>query len=189
MNDSNRRLDDLCERHRARLVSDLVRFGSRPQEAEEIAQDALLAMWKRIDRVQPGAEWTYVRTAAHRLAINAALRRKVEANSVPLDVRDGAMRDATMSAEARVIRDEEAERFRRTLHAALSELPDETRLWIVMRRRGISPHDIAKQLGVGRTAVRSRRMRAFKQLRERVGAPPPGGERAEQTGDDDDDEE
>ncbi|HYO78358.1 MAG TPA: RNA polymerase sigma factor [Thermoanaerobaculia bacterium] len=191
MNDTDRRFEELCERYRERLVKDLVRSGCRPQDAEEVAQETLLAAWKHIENIPRDAEWPYLKVAAHNLnrnrvrAENAAMRGG--GAKVSLETFGGVMADKSSSVEERLLRDEQAERFRREFAAALSELPEETRLWIVMRRRGMSPQEIAAIEGAGRTAVRSRLSRAFQHLRERVGSPPPGAAWAELTEENDDD--
>jgi RNA polymerase sigma factor (sigma-70 family) len=187
MNDDNRRFDDLCDRYTERLVRDLVRFGCLDQDAREIAQEALFATWQKLHTIRPGAEWAYVRTAAHRLAINRATRGGDRTN-VPLEALGGAPRDKSESVEERLIRSEQNEQFQRQFNAAVEELPQETMLVLVMRRRGYGPKEIATHLGVHGTAVRSRLARAVKHLRERVDAPPQGLSWAELAGDNDDDD-
>lgn len=191
MSDVNGRFDDLCNQYTKRLVYELVRFGCLEQDARELAQDALFATWKHLDTIAPGAEWAYARTAAHRLAMNRnrdehTIRRGGGAN-VSLEAIGGIPIDESASIEERLIRTEQKERFRRDFLAALEELSEETRLCLVLRRRGCSPREIAKSLGINGTAVRSRLARAAKHLRERVGAPPKGLSWAELAGEHNDD--
>lgn len=193
MSDGNGRFDDLCARYTEPLVRELMRFGCLEQDARDVAQEALLATWKRIEWIAPGAEWIYLKTAAHRRAINRnrdeqAVIRGGGAN-VSLEALGGVMIDRSATAEAQLIAREEAERFRRRFDTAFAELAPESRLCLILRRRGHSPAEVAKQLGLSGTAVRSRLMRATRQLRERVGPPPHDVEWAELTGDNDDHEE
>ena len=195
MADANRRFDDLCRRHTDRLVRDLVHYGNLEQDAREVVQEALLAVWKRIETLEiaPEAEWVYLRTAARRLLINR--RRELEAikrgggKDLSLDDLTHAPADEAMSAEERLIRSEESERFRHAFHAAMSELPPESQQYLVLRQRGFGPNEIAKKVGVQSTEVRSRLMRANKFLRERVGPPPAGVNWSELTGENDDHQE
>jgi RNA polymerase sigma-70 factor (ECF subfamily) len=190
MNDTDRRLEELYQQYSKRLVNDLVRLGCRPQDAEEVAQETLLAAWKHIENIPSGAEWPYLKVAAHNLNLNriradSALMRGGGAN-VSLEV-VGVMADKSKSVEEKLLREEQAARFRRDFAAALNELAEETRLWIAMRRAGMTPQEIAAKEGVSRTAVRSRLSRAVQHLRERVGAPPPGVDWAQLTEENDDD--
>lgn len=175
MNDRNHRFEKLCE-GTERLVRALIRFGRREQDARDVVQDALLATWKHLDKIAPGAEWIYVRRAAHHRAINQATRAP---EGEPLD---DTQRDETGSVEERLVQQQEVEQFRKRFDAAMAELPEESRLYLVLRLRGLSPKEIAEQLDVPRTAVRTRLMRATRHLRERVGPPPEGVERAKLTG-------
>lgn len=193
MSDVNRRFDELCSQYTKRLVRELVRFGCLEQDARELAQEALIATWKHLDTIEAGAEWAYVKTAAHRLAINRnrdenTLRRGGGA-SISLDAIGGVTIDDTASAEERLIRVEQKVRFQRDFHTALEELSPDTRLCLILRRRGHTPREIAKDLGINGTAVRSRLARATRHLRERVGAPPKGLSWAELAGENDDDHE
>lgn len=115
MSDVNRRFDELCRQYTKRLVRELVRFGCLEQDARELAQEALFATWKHLDTIEAGAEWAYVKTAAHRLAINRnrdenTQRRGGRAN-ISLDAIGGVTIDETASAEERLIRVEQRARF------------------------------------------------------------------------------
>lgn len=176
MNDRNRRYDELCAKYTKRLIAALVGFGRTPQDAADIAQEVLVEMWKHIDNVKPGAEWPYLKTAAFRRGRNQvrhgnALRRG-GGNNVSLEAVGGAIRDESASTEKRLIDNEESRRFSRDFHTAMSELPQETQLCVVLRSRGYGPNEIAKHLGTTSDVVRSRLKRAFKYLREHVAAPP-----------------
>jgi RNA polymerase sigma factor (sigma-70 family) len=180
--DPDHRFATLCDLYTERLVRDLVCFGRTEHDARDLVQDTLLASWKHLDTVAPGAEWSYLQRAAHRRAINQATRTR------ETDPLAETQRDKAASAEDRLVRRDEVAQFRQRFNAAMAELPEESRLYLVLRRRGVSPKEIAERLGVPRTAVRTRLMRAAHHLRERVGPPPDGVEWSELTGEIDDQE-
>jgi RNA polymerase sigma factor (sigma-70 family) len=156
------RFEELCIAFRDRLIGTLVRFGRSPADAEDLAHDALLSVRPRLDRVQPGCEWAYLRMAARNLAINQATRR----DRPPPEPE----REPPQSAEQAAINNEFAAAFR----AVMDELPPETRQIVTLKRRGDGFPEIARKLNMTPDAVRSRMSRAAKLLRERLGTPPPG---------------
>jgi RNA polymerase sigma factor (sigma-70 family) len=185
MNSGDDRLNDLF-RHRDRLVRDLERFGRSRQDAQDLAQEALMYTWTRIDNVKPGAEWVYVRTAARHRAINQATRNPVE---VSFDEAHCPEADEEPTVEQRLIARQERARFREQFDAAQNELPQETRLCVVLRRRGSSYKQIASLLRTSVAAVQSRLHRAIEHFRERVGVPPEGIHWLELAGENDHDHE
>ena len=173
MNDE--RFEDLCVRYRSPLVRDLMRFGRQRQEAEDIAHETLLKVWKHIHQVKLGSEWTYLRVAANRVAHNEhrranAARRGGGAN-VPLDaVEETVNHKAESHAIARV----DLERLQRTAAEVMNALSPDTQLAIVLRHQGFSSAEIAKKLGLTATDVRSKLHRATELFRKRLGEPPAG---------------
>jgi RNA polymerase sigma factor (sigma-70 family) len=172
--------------HWKRLVADLTRFGCSEEDARDFAQHALIETWKRLDSISPGAEWTYMRTAARHRAINEATRRP---SNAALDDVPTAMADRSPSAEATLIARQELERFASDFSAAFHELPHETRLCVVLKSRNYSFKEIAAKLGLSWMAVQSRLHRATKHFRKRLGEPPPGIDWIELPGGNDDDDE
>lgn len=171
------RLDDLYARYHARLIRDLIRFGQSEEDAPDLAQEALIATWKRIDHVSEGGEWFYLVTTAHNIA-----RKRVDRANVPRRgagfVRTpienaGNERDDAPSVEATLIEREEIAGFRARFDAALEKLSDDTRQCIVLKKRGLSSREIAETMELSEVAVRSRLSRASSFIRERVGPPPP----------------
>lgn len=165
----------------------LQRNGCLEQDARDIAQETLLAVWKHLALIPRAAEWAYLKRTAKRKAIN---RRRDEnacirggGANVSLEVVHDTEADA-LTPEEQVIREEALTNFHRAFAKAMDELEDDTRLCIVLRRRGMASKKIAGKLGLTDQAVRSRLSRAKKHLRERLGAPPEGVEWLEAIGED-----
>ena len=185
------RLDDLYARYLTRLIADLVRFGQDAEDARDIAQETMIATWKRLDYVSPGGEWFYLKTAAHNLARKRAGRAGVPRRGAgftiaPLENAGNAC-DQTPSTETALIVKEEIARFRAAFNTALAELGTETQKCVYLKKQGYSSRQTAELLGLTDQAVRSRLSRASSIIRARVGAPPPDVEWVELLGDDDDD--
>lgn len=164
------RLDDLYARYLTPLTMTVIGFGTSEDDAKDIAQETLIATWKRLEHVAPEAEWAYLRVAArHRY-----LRRiEQHGRQQPLEPAHDAP-DKAPSPETEVIEKEEAALFHERFKAAMRELPSDTRQAVVLRSRGLGSKEIAQKLGLTDQAVRTRLSRAFELIRERVGTPPAG---------------
>ena len=153
------RIEELYRHWKDLLAALSRRFGRSGADVENALQEALVGTWKHLDRIQPGAERAYLWTAAFRRALNE-VQRTPAGDPLPAD-----LSDESRSAEERLI---EQERWAQ-VDAALSELPDTTRLWLVLHARDHSYKDIAAKFGVPMTTVQSRIHRGITHLRERLG--------------------
>lgn len=171
------RFDEFCERHRDRLVKRLERRCG--DDAEDIAHEAFLRVWKHLDSIaeSPGAEWVYLWITANNIANrwNERARR-----FDPLDEKTD-VRSNVPSAEGELLTQE----FNAHFAAAMSEFPALTRKALVRRRHGDSYDEIAADLGTTNQAVRTRVSRACATLAERLGTPPDGVPWSQLLGDND----
>lgn len=168
------RINELFDRYHRALVKTLIKFGRNEEDARDLAQETFIHTWKHLDGVTPAAEWSYLRTAAVRRAINqvrdrGALRR---GNEIAMATPDLKRPDEAASVETALIDREQRRRFQERFNAALAELPEESRLCVALKRQGLTYTEIAERLGVEMTAVQSRLHRVTKHLRQRVGEPP-----------------
>jgi RNA polymerase sigma factor (sigma-70 family) len=179
------RIDELY----AKYFNGLVRMLGRNRDADDIAQETLIAAWKRLEQGVPiDNERAYLAQSAR----NNANKRYSRAN-VP---RHGAGRltqlddkhDATderLNAEDELSGREEVLRFRAEFNAVMAELSDDTQQCVVLRRRGLSTQEIAQRLGLTDQGVRSRLSRSNALFRARL-SPPPDVPWLDIFGDDDD---
>src|ERR1043165_1227182 len=72
-----------------RLVRYLRGRGRPEQDANDLAQDAMIATWSRIDDIQLGAEWSYAKKAAWSRAVNQAERTR-EVDGLPEEFEAGS---------------------------------------------------------------------------------------------------
>lgn len=179
------RLDDLYARYLEALTRTVIGFGASVDDAKDIAQETLIATWKRLEHVAPGAEWAYLRVAAR----NRHLRRvEQHANLQPFGPDDDTI-DRKPSPETEVIEKQEAALFNERFRAAMRELSPDTQQAIALRGQGLGSKEIARKLGLTDQAVRTRLSRAFELIRARAGDPPAGVAWMRLPGDEDDHQE
>ncbi|MEK9708483.1 MAG: sigma-70 family RNA polymerase sigma factor [Alphaproteobacteria bacterium] len=144
-----------------RLKSYMLRLGSSAPQAEELAQEAMVTVWRKADRYDPAraAASTWIFTIARNLRIDAYRR----SNHPELDPEDPALvPDPPPAADAEVARKQDAGRIR----AALAELPEEQREVVRMSFFDDKTHtEISEILDIPLGTVKSRIRLAFARIR------------------------
>ncbi len=136
------RLTPLAFRVAARMLGDKA-------EAEDVAQEAMLRLWRQAPNWQGGQ--ARVTTWLYRVAVNLATDRLRKRRGLPLDEAPEPVETAP-GAVGRMI---EAERAA-ALDAALMALPERQREAVILRHlEGLSNPEIAEIMGVGVEAVES----------------------------------
>jgi RNA polymerase sigma-70 factor (ECF subfamily) len=144
-----------------KLKSYLIKQGCRPEQAEELAQEALLAVWRKADYFDPGKAGasTWIFTIARNLRIDA-LRRERR----PDDLIDDPLfqPQESPSAESALATAQGELRLRE----ALKTLPADQAQVVRMSFFSDKPHsEISLQLGVPLGTVKSRLRLAMARLR------------------------
>ncbi len=131
-------------RHAARVVGDKA-------EAEDIAQEAMLRLWRAADGWQAAGP-ARVSTWLHKVVANLSVDRlRRSGRAVGLDETDEPP-DNAPGAEARMTQSARMA----ALDAALARLPERQRQAVVLRHiEGFSNPEIAEMLGIGVEAVES----------------------------------
>ncbi len=145
------------------------RLVGNEHDARDVVQDTYLKAFKGLRRFKGEASFA---TWLHRIAVNCAataLERRAKARCDHLDDFD----ELTQLVEHRSDRDPEwaasTSDDRGRLVEALSELPDQLRLVVVLRDvYDLSHREIAKELGISQAAAKVRLHRARRRLRERL---------------------
>ena len=144
-----------------KLKSYLMRQGCRPEQAEELAQEALLTVWRKaayFDPARAGAS-TWIFTIARNLRIDAIRRERR-----PDDLRDDPTFDLPPepSADALITTQERESQLRQ----ALKDLPDEQAQVVRLSFFSDKPHsEISLELGLPLGTVKSRLRLAMTRLR------------------------
>lgn len=148
-----------------RVKSYLMRIGASPELAEDLAQDALMKVWRKARLFDPekasAATWIY--TIARNLRIDAA-RRLARPG---LDPEDPALApEEEPRADDTVERRERDEKIRR----AFSALPPNQHEVVMLHFYEDEPHSaIAEKLGLPLGTVKSRLRLAFEKIRKELG--------------------
>ena len=157
---------DLFSHFAPRVKSYLLRLGAASEQAEELAQETLLCVWRKAASFDPGraAASTWIFTIARNLRIDA-LRRERR----PLVLDDPAEApDAPPGADAVIVAVQDEARVK----LAIAALPAEQAEVIRLSFFSDKPHsEIAVELGLPLGTVKSRLRLAMGRLRALLGDP------------------
>ena len=160
--DRDRQAFALLFKHFApRLKTYLMRFGTMANSAEEIAQEAMLTVWRKAGSFDPsrGGASTWVFTIARNLRIDHQRRDRRPENLV---VDPSEEPDHPPTTETLMIGMERDARVRAALHALSDEQASIVRLSFLSDK----PHaEIARELGLPLGTVKSRIRLAMNRLR------------------------
>jgi RNA polymerase sigma-70 factor (ECF subfamily) len=159
----------LVEAHSDRVYRALRRFGLEARDAEDVAQEVFVRAWRGLSRFQERARLS---TWLYRIAFNEAQRRLstsgpaiVSTDPSLKDIEDpvAAIAEAPhLGPEAQALDRE----FEQTLERALSQLPSDWRVAVVLRDiEGLSTEEAAAVVGIRQAAFKSRLHRGRMQLR------------------------
>ena len=172
-------LEVLMERHAGRLYRVAYGITRNDADAEEVVQDAFLALFRKIDSFEGRAalgSWLYRVTANAALIKHRGKRAKLEVSleeQLPTYLADGhregdrsfLLADWSETPEEPLLNGE----ARKTLERALDRLPDHYRAVVVLREvEGLDNEEIAKVLDESVPTVKSRLHRARMVLREEL---------------------
>ena len=161
----------LVERYQDRLFHSLIPLLKSRDDARDIAQDAVLQAYQKLDSYRGEAAFY---TWLYRIAINTAMsflrRRRHKTTSIE-SLRENigeepADQHAEADPDAPVIRAEQRE----LVHNALAELPDDYRIVLILKEfEGLRYDEIAELVDCPLGTVRSRIHRGRLERAERLG--------------------
>lgn len=155
----------LFEHFAPRVKAYLMRLGAAPQPAEDLAQEAMLTLWRKaayFDRSKASAS-TWVFTIARNLRIDTLRRERLpvfDANDLSMVPDPSEDADASLGIRQRA----------EALRLALKELPAEQAEVVMLSFFGDKPHsEIATELNIPLGTVKSRLRLAMMRLRSALG--------------------
>lgn len=158
----------LVERHQNAVIGTVAKMLGNASEAEDIAQQVFLRIWRNAKRYRPDAKFTtYLFTITRNLVFNES-RRRSRKKEVSSDERE---ENSNQLVEASPDRQPDAELLQAELQQAvddaISQLPEAQRMAVVLRRyEQLSYEEIAAVLNLSVSAVKSLLFRARTSLRE-----------------------
>lgn len=162
--------EQLVELHSAGIYSIALRMVGNPSDAEDLAQEAFLRIWRGLDSFNMDSKFS---TWAYRLTTNVCidfLRKEKKTNTVSLFTEDDEgeeselpIADERYSPERQLDRDE----LRSCVSTAMEQLDPQYRQILTMRELGgMSYDEIAEKTGLKSGTVKSRISRAREQMRK-----------------------
>jgi RNA polymerase sigma-70 factor (ECF subfamily) len=154
----------LVEAHQSRVINTISKLLGSDAEAEDLAQQVFIRVWRSAARYQPTAKFTtWLFRITRNLVFNELRRRKHFADQ------GEDSPEPTERAERepdRVLLEDE---LQKAIQTAIQELPEAQRMAIVLRRYEEMPYEeIARVMGTTVPAVKSILFRARAELRERL---------------------
>jgi len=171
-------VDELDAVYRSRIQQLALRYVKNPEDAEEVAQDVLLKVYRKIDAFRGDAalsSWIY------RITFNTVMSRlrgqrmaqlhEVREQDLLADVEENGGRVRREPADWSSLGDEAVMRsqLRTKLASALKDLPEIYRAPVILRDlHGLTTEEASTQLGIKEQTLKSRLHRGRLFLRERL---------------------
>jgi len=164
----------LVDRHRNAIVNLSYRYLANRADAEDLAQEVFLRVYRARARYRPEAKFT---TWLYRVAVNASLNEVRNRKNRPTHSAarfGGAEEDdgAPMVADGEASSPPEAaerEELRAHVRAAVADLPERQRLALLLNKfHGLGYQEMAEALDMSVPAVKSLLVRARENVRKRI---------------------
>lgn len=160
--------ETLVEIHQSAVIGTVAKMLGGASEAEDIAQQVFIRVWKSAARYKPQAKFTtWLFTITRNLVFNESRRRKRKP-TVSVEEREEEYHITVSDQEASSPSDDLLHsELEKSVDAAIQELPEKQRMAVVLRRYEELPYDeIARVLSMSVPAVKSLLFRARAQLKE-----------------------
>lgn len=160
--------EELVRIHQHAVVGTVAKMLGNPAEAEDIAQQVFLRVWKSAHRYEPQARFTtWLFTIARNLVFNE-VRRRQRKPTVSVEEREEnshhVVEDRHGSSPGEDLLQSELEA---AVDRAIESLPEKQRLAVILRRYEEMPYEeIGEVLSMSVPAVKSLLFRARTQLRD-----------------------
>lgn len=158
----------LVEIHQNAVIGTVAKMLGNPNDAQDIAQQVFLRIWRNAKRYRPDAKFTtYIFTITRNLVFNET-RRRGRKKEVSADEREENSHHLLADhpdrqPDAELLQSE----LQQAVDAAIAALPETQRLAVVLRRyEQLSYEEIAQVLALSVPAVKSLLFRARTALRE-----------------------
>lgn len=166
---------DLVRRYERPVYSVLMRVVRRPEDAEDLAQETFVRVYRALDRYDPSRPFTaWLFTIASRLAIDHLRRKRLPTVSLTLESDEGDERtmevmDPGLQPDEVTSRGQEEERAQ----GLIDSLPEHYRVVVMLRhQQDLSYEEIAEVLQLPLGTVKARIHRARALLKQRIEDPP-----------------
>ena len=168
---------ELVHRHQQRVTSLIYRFVADDAEAEDLAQEVFLRVYRTRHRYQPRARFsTWLYRIAANMSLNALRSRSRRSSiNVPLtfdseDTQEGKTSEYVADPRsARPSEGMETSEVRQRVRKAIDKLPENQKVAVILNKfENMSYEDIAGVMGCSTMAVKSLLARARTNLRDHL---------------------
>ncbi|MCB1230993.1 MAG: sigma-70 family RNA polymerase sigma factor [Verrucomicrobiae bacterium] len=165
-----RAFEELVEIHQHAVIGTVAKMLGSPDDAEDIAQQVFVRIWKSAKRYQPQAKFTtWLFTITRNLVFNEMRRRQrkpaVSINEREDDFHIGTPDDPSRNPDATVLQLE----LEKAVDKAIQDLPEKQRMAVILRRYEEMPYEeIGEILKLSLPAVKRLLFRGRVQLKERL---------------------
>ncbi|WP_435894806.1 RNA polymerase sigma factor [Oceaniferula spumae] len=160
--------EELIHRHQSAVIGTVAKMLGNASEAEDIAQQVFIRLWKSAPRYTPKAKFTtFMFTIARNLVFNES-RRKSRKKEYSMDERESEFHlqtpdSQTASPDEGMLQNE----LQAAVDKAIHDLPEKQRMAVILRRYENMPYDeIGRVLELSVPAVKSQLFRARNALRD-----------------------
>jgi len=161
----------LVERHQHSVVGTVAKMLGGDMDAEDIAQQVFIRVWKSASRYEPSAKFTtWLMTITRNLVFNE-MRRRQRSRLVPMESdRDDVPEHQYADGDALAPNEELlGAELQKAIEDAIASLPEAQRLALVLRRYEEMPYEeIARVLKTTVPAVKSILFRARAELKDKL---------------------
>ena len=162
--------EQLVERHQRMVVGTVGRMLGTNSDAEDIAQQVFVRVWKNLKRYEPRAKFTTWLLKITRNLVFNELRRRSRHPAVPLqsetDEEERPLKDEHAASPDATLLEHE---LQEAVDAAIAQLPETQRMAVILRRyEELSYEEIAEALDQSVSAVKSLLFRARTELRDNL---------------------
>lgn len=160
--------EELVEIHQHAVIGTVAKMLGGPIDAEDIAQQVFIRVWKSAPRYTPKAKFTtWLFTITRNLVFNE-MRRRQRKPAVSMNQREEEYHLSTPDESAQTPGEAALQReLEEAVDAAIQELPEKQRMAVILRRYEDLPYEeIATILQLSLPAVKSLLFRARTQLKE-----------------------
>lgn len=163
-----RAFEELVERHQRAVIGTVAKMLGNASEAEDIAQQVFVRIWKSAGRYEAQAKFTtWLFTITRNLVFNE-VRRRQRKPTVSVDEREETTHRTVEDLQAISPDDEMLQsELEEAIDRAIQSLPEKQRMAVVLRRYEEMPYEeIAAVLEMSIPAIKSLLFRARTQLKE-----------------------
>lgn len=166
--DAESAFQELVELHQHAVIGTVAKMLGNPSEAEDIAQQVFVRLWKSAPRYQVKAKFTtFLYTITRNLVFNETKRKQRKKEHSLEQQEEGSFTQIedkqTQSPSDDVLQAE----LQTQVDKAIADLPEKQRLAVILRRYENMPYEqIADVLELSVSAVKSQLFRARNALRE-----------------------